>query len=426
MKIRILVYFIVLLSFSQTQAQEEYARYIVKELTAKSYHGRGYVFDGDRKAAQFLRNEFKKYKIQPLGDDYYQYYNLSANTFPTAPKVTINGKKYTLAVDYLIDAACPAIDGKFAIEVLELTSPDPQVIASIINNRNLEHKLLYIDEDLALTHMKAPQLREVIDQLKNAGFHKGLILNSKQKLKWRSLTYQNKKASINTQSLFLDAKVKNVAQLKISPQLNPEYQTQNVCGFIKGTGGSDSTIVITAHYDHIGAIGKKVYFPGANDNASGTSMLMYLAKYYAEHVPKYNVVFLAFSGEEIGLLGSKHYAKNPLLELGKIKFLLNLDMAGTGDEGVQVVNGTIFKKEFDTLVRLNKEHNLMPQVKVRGPMDRSDHFPFYEKSIPCFFFYTLGGIDAYHDIYDRYETLPFTKFNNYAKLLIYYIDQYNK
>lgn len=424
MKIRIVVCCVIFLSFLKVQAQEEYARYVVKELTAKSYHGRGYIFDGDRKAANYIRKEFRKYQIQPLGDDYFQYYNLSANTFPTEPKFTINGKKYNLALDYLVDAASPAIDGKFDIEVLALKSSDKRAVESIINNSDYKNKLIYIDEDLALTHMKAAQLKEVIDQLKNAGFHTGLILNSKQKLKWRSLTYQNKKASINTRSLVLDSKDKNVAHLKIAPKLVPQYQTQNVCGFIKGTGSVDSTIVVTAHYDHIGAIGKKVYFPGANDNASGTSMLMYLAKYYATNVPKYNVVFLAFSGEEIGLLGSKHYVSNPLLDLSKIKFLLNLDMAGTGDDGIQVVNGTEFKREFDALVKINKENDLLPKVLVRGPMNRSDHYHFFEKSVPCFFIYTLGGIDAYHDVYDRYETLPFTKFNNYAKLLIRYIDHF--
>lgn len=421
MKIRIVVYCVIFFSFLQAQAQEEYARYVVKELTSKPYHGRGYVFDGDRKAANFIRNEFKKYQIQPLGDDYFQYYNLSANTFPAEPKLSINGIAYHPAINYLVDAACPAIEGKFDIEVLELKSSDKQAVEAILTNSNYENKLLYIDEDLALTHMKAPQLKEVTDQLKKTGFHKGLILNSKQKLKWRSLTYKNEKASINTRSLWLDPKVKNVAHVKIVPKLIPQYRTQNVCGFIKGTSSSDSTIVVTAHYDHIGAMGKKVYFPGANDNASGTAMLMYLAKYYAANAPKYNVVFLAFSGEEIGLLGSKHYVSNPLLDLSKIKFLLNLDMAGTGDEGVQVVNGTEFKREFDTLVKINKDNDLLPQVLVRGPMNRSDHYPFFEKSVPCFFFYTLGGIDAYHDVYDRYETLPFTKFNNYAKLLIRYM-----
>ncbi|WP_373564478.1 M28 family peptidase [Sphingobacterium sp. E70] len=73
---------------------------------------------------------------------------------------------------------------------------------------------------------------------------------------------------------------------------------------IKGTSESDSLIVITAHYDHVGAIGKRVVFTGANDNASGTALLLYLTTHYRQYPPKYNTVFLAFSGEESGLLGS--------------------------------------------------------------------------------------------------------------------------
>lgn len=171
---KILVYCVIFLSSLQGQAQEEYARYVVKELTSKSYHGRGYIFDGDRKAANFIRNEFKKYQIQPLGEDYFQYYNLSANTFPTEPKVIINGKKYNPGINYLVDAASPAIDGKFDIEVLELKSSDKGAVEAILDNSNYENKLLYIDEDLALTHMKAPQLKEVIDQLKKQDFIKDL------------------------------------------------------------------------------------------------------------------------------------------------------------------------------------------------------------------------------------------------------------
>lgn len=87
----------------------------------------------------------------------------------------------------------------------------------------------------------------------------------------------------------------------------PKFKCQNVCGYIKGTQQPDSFLVFTAHYDHLGAMGKNAYFPGANDNASGVSVLLNLAKYYKTHPHKYSIAFVFFSGEEAGLLGSKYF-----------------------------------------------------------------------------------------------------------------------
>ncbi len=165
-------------------------------------------------------------------------------------------------------------------------------------------------------------------------------------------------------------------------------------------------------------MGKNTYFPGANDNASGTAMLLYLAKYYTTHKPKYNIVFMSFGAEEAGILGSKYYTEHPLFPLEKIKFLTNLDLAGTGDEGITVVNATLHKKEFKKLGKINLKKDYLEKVKLRGPAANSDHYWFTQKGVPAFFIYTLGGIKAYHDVFDKAETLPLTEFTDYSKLLI--------
>ncbi|WP_448636180.1 M28 family peptidase [Pedobacter panaciterrae] len=79
-------------------------------------------------------------------------------------------------------------------------------------------------------------------------------------------------------------------------------------------------MVITAHYDHLGGMGNKTYFPGANDNASGISFLLSLAKYYAANPQPYTMAFICFAGEEAGLLGSKYFTEYPLLALQKSGF----------------------------------------------------------------------------------------------------------
>ena len=211
---------------------------------------------------------------------------------------------------------------------------------------------------------------------------------------------------------------------KIKSSLNPNHQARNVIGYIKGSTQPDSFLVFTAHYDHLGGQGKEVYFPGANDNASGTAMLLELAAHYSkpENKPKYSMVFIAFAAEEAGLLGSFHYVQNPLFPLQSIRFLVNLDLLGTGDEGMMVVNGQVHKQEFELLTSINQKYNYLPQIKSRGKAANSDHYPFSEQGVPAFFFYTLGGTAAYHNTQDFATQLPLTKFPEVFKLITTFAD----
>jgi len=196
------------------------------------------------------------------------------------------------------------------------------------------------------------------------------------------------------------------------------YRTQNVFGCIPGTVCPDSFLVFTAHYDHLGMMGKGIFFPGANDNASGTAMMLGLARYFRSHPQRYSIAFLGFTGEEAGLLGSGYFVDNPLISLSNIKFLVNLDLVGTGVDGITVVNATEFTDQFEMLSQLNDSGRYLVNIKKRGKACNSDHCHFYAKGVPCFFIYTLGGIAAYHDLDDRPETLPLTAFEGLTRLLI--------
>jgi len=152
-------------------------------------------------------------------------------------------------------------------------------------------------------------------------------------------------------------------------------------------------------------------------------MLLNLAKHYNQNPHDYSIVFIATGAEELGLLGASYFTEHPLFDLERIKFLVNFDLAGTGEEGVRIVNGSIHKKEFDIITKLNNEHGLLPKVDTRGAACNSDHCMFHEKGVRCFFIYTQGGIKAYHDIYDKYETLPLTEFVDYMKLMTLFFDE---
>lgn len=398
-----------------------YAKEIVRTLSSEKFKGRGYVEKGDKIAAEFIRDEFKKMGLLSYSKNYFQEFDISVNTFPHDIKLEVNGQLLEAGHDFLVTPGSPSIKGAF--DVIPLS------IEEIMNDQLLGAKLrssagkFIVTESFDKSELTKEQLERIEGVIGFLKYHPnnpaaGTIELSSEKLTWHGAQEQYPKPSFTVFSDSLDAPVTKI-KVGLKTKLEKKYSTQNVIGYIKGEN-QDSTVVIIAHYDHFGKMGGAL-FPGANDNASGTAMLLSLAKHFSENKPAYNMAFIAFGGEEIGLLGSKYFVENPLLDLSKIKFLLNFDLAGTGDEGIQVVNGSVYKNQFDRLVSINEEQGLLHQVKIRGAACNSDHCAFDEAGVPGFYIYTLGGIRAYHDVFDRFETLPFTEFEDYYTLMVEFL-----
>jgi len=420
-----LLSFLLFLSTGKILAQSlDYAREAVNILASDSLKGRGYVENGDKLAADFIRNEFEKFGLKSFNNSYYQEFETSVNTFPNPQSVVVNGKELEAGKDYLLDPGSPSIKGTF--DVITVTADE------ILDNAKFVNKLRVSSGQLIavlpfdksnFSKEQNEQLNGVINFLK---YHpqnpsKGTIILTNEKLTWAGSVRQHPKPTVIIHSDSLDGSLKSL-KLDIKSSFVEKYATQNVIGYVEGKN-SDSTIVFIAHYDHLGMLGPDATFNGANDNASGTAMLLSLAKNYSENKPNYNTVFIAFGAEELGLIGSKYFTENPLFPLSEIKFLMNFDLAGTGDEGIQVVNGSVYRDKFDELVQINDELDLLSNVKIRGTACNSDHCMFDQQDVPGFYIYTLGGIQAYHDVYDRPETLPLTEFEDYFKLIIEFIDQ---
>jgi hypothetical protein len=193
--------------------------------------------------------------------------------------------------------------------------------------------------------------------------------------------------------------------IEIEQKLIPEHPANNIAGYIPGTLYPDSFILISAHYDHLGRMGSKTYFPGANDNASGTAMLLDLVRYYtiAENRPAYSIMFVSFAAEEAGLLGSKYFVDHPLVPLQQIAFVINMDLMANGQDGMMVVNATVFPHYYNRLKEINSDKGYLKEIKSRGKAANSDHYWFSEKGVKAFFFYLLGDYPYYHDIYDTAE-----------------------
>ncbi len=351
-----------------------FARKIVDTLTSSAFWGRGYTNDGMSKAASFLAGQFQFYGLKPLkGNDFFQFFSYPVNTFPGKMEVSINGKDLVPGKDFIISPESKGVKAKGNLER-----------ADSVQFVNGQRRLIVKLEDKLTWSVAPDQADFTIIQL-----DKKLLRESPESFK-----------------------------VNIENDLVKKFKAANVCGVVKGTVKPDSIIFITAHYDHLGGMGKATYFPGANDNASGISLLLNLAHYYTVNPPPYSIGFICFAGEEAGLIGSKYFTENPLIPLKNIRFLINTDLAGTGEEGITVVNATEFPREFAMMNAVNDEGKLLAKINSRGKAANSDHYFFTEKGVPAFFFYTMGGIKAYHDVFDRAETLPLNEHEDLFKLLV--------
>lgn len=367
------------ISTAIVQAQDRaFARKMVDTLTSPYFWGRGYTKNGNAKAAKFLTEQFKSYGLKPMdGKDFVQPFTYNVNTYPGKMDVSINGVQLMPGRDFIV-------------------RPDSKGVKA-------EGKLVQKD---SVTFVDAEDR---------------IIVMLEDKLTWSA-----EQQAVDFTVLEVDKKLQKGVPLTIKADIESQmvknFKTGNICGVIKGTVKPDSMIVFTAHYDHLGGMGANTYFPGANDNASGVTQVLTMAKYYAAHPQPYTMAFILFSGEEAGLIGSKYFSEHPVVPLKNIRFLVNLDLEGTGIDGITVVNATVYPEEFKMLKQVNEQGKYLVKVNSRGKAANSDHYFFTEKGVPAFYMYTLGGIKAYHDIYDISATLPLTEYENLFKLLIGFND----
>ena len=390
-----------------------YTREIIKTLCSEKYHGRGYVKSGDKKTAVFIEKEFKRNGLKPFPfSGYRQYFSFSVNTFPSKMEVKIDGKLLAAGIDYIVHPGSPTIKGTF--KVLRVNKS-----ISAYTDDELKDQWILLDTNQTDNLLSNEDFKDWLHPNKKIN---GIVKVEPKKLTWSVSTSVQEFGMITLLKSSIVDYPESIA-LNIQTKFIEKHSTSNVLGYIEGKIRKDSLILVSAHYDHLGRMGEEVIFPGANDNASGIAMLMQLGKHFSltENQPEYSMLFVAFAGEEAGLIGSKFYTENPLFPLSKIKFLLNLDLLGTGDEGMMVVNATEFPSEFQKLDSINNVHQYLPKISKRGKAANSDHYWFSEAGVPSFFCYTLGGISAYHDVYDIAETLPLTKFNELQKLFIAFL-----
>lgn len=398
-KVRIIAIIFFLLfkfsSFAQLISDTIYPRYIVTQLSSPIFFGRGYLNNGINKAAKFIAAEYEKIGLLPFGNNYFQCFSYPVNTIPLSPELWVDECRLMPGNDFLISPDASKFKGSYNLVFLDTIRNEKEFDAAINKNNG----------NIVVIHSKQLLYPSLLDA-KIAGL---LIRTSKLT---HSVSSNQVQKSLFRATIREDLNIEGqYVKIKIKPKFIQSYKVKNVIGYVKGYANSDTCIVISAHYDHLGGIGKKTFFPGANDNASGVSMMLLLAKAIAINPLKYNVVFIAFAGEEIGLKGSKYYVEHPLIELSKTKLVLNLDMVGGAKGAVTIVNG----KKYHTISALFSKYNEILgsglNIKLRDVACNSDHCPFEQSGCVSVFIYgTDSGFMHYHDVYDKAEKLPFSKF----------------
>jgi hypothetical protein len=236
-----------------------------------------------------------------------------------------------------------------------------------------------------------------------------------------------------------------VQPFSFKPKTNPHEEVKfdvngdgtitgnNVIGYLDNK--AENTVIIGAHYDHLGYGGEgslfrdtiKAVHNGADDNASGVALLLNLAKKLKGKNTNNNYLFMAFSGEEMGLLGSNYFVKNPTIDTKKVSYMINMDMVGRMKKDSSLaVYGTGTSPIFKQVLKAhNNDFKLIQNESGVGP---SDHSSFYLADIPVLHFFT-GQHSDYHRPSDDIETLNYegmAKISNYIFDIISDLDDNGK
>ncbi len=389
------------------------ARADVDTLTAPFYAGRGYTDGGADRAAAFIARRFEALGLAPVVPGYLQPFTFEADLIVGAPVLVADGDTLALGRHYLpypssgggsgarlrvVDVAHGLVlpplgvnayadkDVRGAVALVSAKIPD-----SLSTREGLPPVALSREYRMQIAHAagaKAIVFLEDAPLFGLSGFDAPLPVFEARRDMWKGAS---------TVSYHIEARH------------NTTVDAANVLAQVQGTAAPDTILLVTAHYDHLGSLGPDVYFPGANDNASGVAMLLSLAEAIAAQPLRYSVVFAALAGEELGLNGARFLAGQPPFALENVRFLLNFDMVASAEDGLLVFAGSDFADEYALLTALNTAQGGGP-LYARANRPNSDHYAFTEKGVRGFYLLTKDGKQPYHSLRDEARTLEWDDF----------------
>lgn len=430
----------------------------VKILASDYMEGRETGHNGQKKAAEYLQFQLQKMGLKPYVQQY-AIHEIQAQKI----QLTIGGKEFLVGLDF--EAAGTFENSTLSdFSIVYLKDLSTKMLQKV----DLKNKVVLLSESAYFPDKKPCSLAEKIDALQNSGIKAVLTPETNyyshftawcnehqpQKLPQDSVDFPVPVLRINGELMdsllktigifpkMLGKKPKEVdveIQLK-SSMINSTLLAENVMLSFPSLSNLDSlknTIVVMAHYDHLGKRGNKIYY-GADDNASGSASLLELARLF--HLAnsmgiktKNQVLFLWLSGEEKGLLGSRYFVQQLKAVQGE-KYLaaINVDMIGRVDEkhstdsNYVYIIGNIYNEQTaliantkmnEKYIHLNLDYTFNSAEDPNKYFYRSDHYPFYQAlGIPTIFYFS-GVHEDYHLVSDTEDKLNYSKLEKISKLI---------
>jgi len=387
---------------AEAQDVETYSR-IVTQLSSYRFQGRGYAKDGVLKAGRYLERGFAKAGADEVLT---QPFSIDINTFPGKMEMKVDGRSLSPGSDFVMREYSPGVRGTFKLYYVDTADYDSERMLR-------ESEGLFAVCDFWFTYRHKEDFRRLE---KSAA---GVIYKWDTPLKfykaygekvverpivWVSPDFPSDASEVtfNIENRFLDG-----------------YVSDNILARVDGRR-HDSCYLFIAHYDHLGNLGRGLFFPGANDNASGTASIVTLASYYAKNRPEFDMWFIAFSGEDANLRGSTWFVEHPLFPLSSIKYLFNFDMVGDNNQ-IQYC-----EVSSQGMAGFKKMQCMVDWLKLGELAANSDHWPFAEKNVPCILFENESGdyFQYYHTAEDTPEHTVTSTYERLFKLVTQFISEY--
>ncbi len=387
-------------------------------LASDNLEGRRAGTNGEKLAMEYISNQFKTAALIPKGTDgFYQPFDINEGLQINEGTIfSINEKALTPGKDFFPFpfSAKKTIEASPAIALQEPDMPWFIDLKDILEE-NKENPHFDLVEYIKKNSKKAYDRAATAIIIYNSSDEDDkLSFNPKDRSEALPIpvVYVTKEAA---KTYLNDATA--TLNIKLTVDIGEKKRTgHNVIGYIDN--GAASTVILGAHFDHLGygedgnsmlRTGEKLIHNGADDNASGTAALIELARILKTSKAKNNnYLFIAFSGEELGLYGSKFFTENPTIDIKAVNYMINMDMVGRLNDSTKSlsVGGYGTSPQWATVINPN-EKKLPFVIKIdssgTGP---SDHTSFYRKDIPVLFFFT-GQHRDYHRPTDDAEKINY-------------------
>ena len=433
---------------------------VLEEISSERYNGRSVYGDGDVRAAKYLIDQLSSFEgvvpceaagpedqsvrpyckslVEPADEGrwnvvegkekylpYLQHFQFPMNVMRGAMSLSVDGVAYAPTFDFTVKEFSPACHGFFKVVYLDEEAYRQEGFMEHLRSGIYRDQFVVIDWNRYLETVRPDpfdKYKPWLTELENIG---GIILRQDEQFPYfKARTWYQSNCPV----LFVNKSFPNDAreiELHLDAEMLPTRDAHNVVAWLPGADPScDTYYTIFGHYDHLGYMGADQVFPGANDNGSGASMVVTLAKYFSKHRPRHGIQFILFDAEEENLLGSFFYCENPRLPLDKTEYLIDLDMIADDSDHLETQITPGGEAGLERFRQLNASSKYPPFNFVLEPMnDDSDHFSFAQKGVPGIYFETVGSINLYyHTPRDSYQNTRDDNFDRLFDMIVRFVE----